>query len=102
MNFINNSELIKYLTPTNIILYLLIVNLIGLLIMFVDKKKAIKGKWRIPEKTLMLTALFGGSIGTIMGMYMFRHKTKQLKFTIGFPVILITEIILITYFLIKY
>ena len=102
MNFLINTRLIQYLTPINITIYLLIINLIGLLIMFIDKKKAIKGKWRIPEKTLMLIALFGGSIGTIIGMHIFRHKTKQLKFIIGFPTILITQIILIVYFLIKF
>ena len=102
MNFLKETGLITYLTPLNVIVYLLAINLIGLLIMYIDKRKAIKGNWRIPEKTLILIALLGGSIGTIIGMYWFRHKTKKLRFTIGFPVILLTEIIVITYFLIKY
>lgn len=102
MNFLSEIGVIQYLTPINIIAYLLIINLIGLLIMFVDKRKAIKGSWRIPEKSLIVIALLGGSIGTIIGMYWFRHKTKKLRFTIGFPVILLTEIIVIIYFLIKY
>lgn len=102
MNFLKETGLIVYLTPINIIVYLLIINLIGLLIMYIDKRKAIKESWRIPEKTLLITAILGGAIGTITGMYWFRHKTKKLKFTIGFPTILITEIIIIIYLLLKY
>lgn len=102
MNFLNKTGLIIYLTPMNIIVYLLAINLIGILIMLIDKRKAVKGSWRIPEKTLLIVALLGGSIGTMAGMYWFRHKTKKLKFTLGFPTILITEIILIIYFLINY
>ena len=102
MNFLNETGLITYLTPINILIYILSINLIGILIMLIDKKKAIKGSWRIPEKTLLIIALLGGSIGTITGMYWFRHKTKKLKFTLGFPTILITEIIAIIYFLIEY
>lgn len=83
----------------NIIIYLVIINIIGFLAMFIDKRKAIKGAWRIPEKTLFLLTLLGGGIGTIAGMYIFRHKTKKLKFTVGFPVILITEIALIVYWI---
>ena len=102
MKFLNKTGLIIYLTPINIIAYLLTINLIGILIMLIDKRKAIKGNWRIPEKTLLIVAMLGGSIGTMLGMYWFRHKTKKLKFTLGFPTILITEIILITYLLLKY
>ena len=102
MKFLNDTGLIVYLTPINIIVYLLAINLIGILIMYIDKRKARKGNWRIPEKTLLIIAMLGGSIGTIIGMYWFRHKTKKLRFTIGFPAILITEIIAIIYFLIKY
>lgn len=102
MKFLTETGLIKYLTPLNVIIYLVIINLIGLLIMYVDKRKAKYGKWRIPEKTLLLVALFGGSIGTITGMYLFRHKTQKLKFVLGFPTILISEIIIITYVLLKY
>lgn len=102
MNFLNETGLMQYLTPINVIGYLLAINLIGILIMLIDKRKAQKGSWRIPEKTLLLVALLGGSIGTMIGMYWFRHKTKKLKFTLGFPTILITEIIAIIYFLIKY
>jgi len=102
MNFLNNTGLITYLTPINVIVYLLVINLIGILIMYIDKRKAKYGRWRIPEKTLLIIALLGGSIGTMVGMHWFRHKTKKLKFTLGFPTILISEIVIIFYFLIKY
>lgn len=81
----------------NIIIYLLIINLIGFLAMWLDKRKAKKGKWRISEPTLLGIGILGGSIGSMIGMYTFRHKTKKKRFTIGMPAILITEIIL--YFL---
>lgn len=102
MKLLQATGMIVYLTPINIIIYVLFINLIGLLIMYIDKKKAKYGKWRISEKTLLIVALLGGSIGTIIGMYWFRHKTQKIKFTLGFPTILISEIIIITYFLIKY
>ena len=102
MKFLNKTGLIAYLTPINIIVYLLVINLIGLLIMYIDKRKAKYGRWRIPEKTLLIIAMLGGSIGTLSGMYLFRHKTQKLKFTLGFPTILISEIVIIVYFLIKY
>ena len=85
----------------NIIIYLIVINIIGFLLMFLDKKKAERGAWRISEKNLFLDKLLGGGIGTISGMYVFRHKTKKLKFTLGLPVILILEIVLVIY-LIKY
>ena len=75
-------------------IYLLIVNAIGFLLMLIDKRKAIRHRWRIPEKTLFLTAAIGGSVGSIMGMYTFRHKTKHLQFTRGMPAILIVQLIL--------
>ena len=83
-------------------IYLVSINLISFLTMYIDKKKAKYGRWRIPEKTLLIIALLGGSIGTIAGMYLFRHKTQKLKFTLGFPTILISEMIIITYFIIKF
>ena len=84
-------------TVKNVIIYLILINLIGFFVMWSDKKKKKKGKWRIPENTLFLITLLGGGIGTIAGMYTFRHKTKKLKFTIGLPAILILEIILFIY-----
>lgn len=90
------------ITPEMIILYILIINLIGFLIMGVDKFKAKKGFWRTPEKTIFTITLLGGGIGTVTGMYLFRHKTKKMKFTIGLPTILISEIVLIIYFVFFY
>ena len=84
----------------NIFLYLLIINLLGFLIMYIDKRKAEKGKWRIPEKTLLMFTWLGGGIGTIAGMYKFRHKTMKKKFTIGMPVILGLETAFLLYMLI--
>ena len=75
-----------------ILLYLLIVNALGFLLMLVDKRKAQKNLWRIPEATLFLIAAIGGSIGSIAGMYKFRHKTKHLKFILGIPAILAAQI----------
>lgn len=82
----------------NIIIYLVIINLIGFLSMWIDKKKAKWGKWRIPENTLFLYAILGGSIGSIIGMYTFRHKTKKPKFKIGMPALLILQILAIVAF----
>ncbi|MBQ8834056.1 MAG: DUF1294 domain-containing protein [Oscillospiraceae bacterium] len=76
------------------LIYLLIVNAAGFLLMLADKQKAKKNLWRIPESTLMTVALIGGSIGSLIGMYTVRHKTKHLKFTIGIPAILILQIAL--------
>ena len=92
----------NYLTLKNIIIYLIIINIIGFLAMFIDKRKAQKSKWRIQEKTLLYITLLGGGIGSIVGMYTFRHKTQKYRFTIGFPVIIIIEIVFIIYFIIKY
>ena len=75
-----------------ILLYLLIVNAVAFLLMLVDKQSARKKLWRIPESTLLLTAAIGGSIGSLAGMFVFRHKTKHLKFTLGVPAILIAQI----------
>ena len=80
------------------LIYLLIINIIGFSAMFLDKQKAKRGKWRIPEKTLFLFALIGGSLGTTLGMHMFRHKTKHWYFKFGMPMILIVQIVLIIYF----
>lgn len=87
-------------TAKNIIIYLISINIIGFLIMWLDKRKAIKGRWRIPEKTLFIITAIGGGIGTIAGMYTFRHKTKKLNFIIGLPLITILEIILGIYYLV--
>lgn len=76
-----------------ILSYLLIINALGFLLMHIDKQKAIKNRWRIPEKVLLGTAAIGGSIGCIAGMKLFRHKTKHLVFGVGLPVILCLQIV---------
>ena len=78
-----------------IIIYLVAVNLFGLILMGVDKSRAKRRKWRIPEATLFLVAVIGGSLGSIAGMYIFRHKTKHMTFKIGIPVIIFVQILFI-------
>ncbi len=80
-----------------IVLYLIIINIIEFIIMGLDKLLAIKHKYRIPEFTLLFLSAIGGSIGAIIGMFFFRHKTKKLKFRILFPLFLILHIIIIYY-----
>ena len=92
------ADIKNIFTMQNIIIYLIIINIIGFLVMYIDKQKAKKGKWRIPEKTIFIITVLGGGIGTISGMYTFRHKTQKLHFTIGLPAITILEIIGLTYF----
>ncbi len=77
-----------------IVAYLLLMNAAAFILMLADKKKAIKKKWRVPESTLMMTAVLGGSLGAIAGMYIFRHKTRHPKFTLGLPIILAVHILL--------
>lgn len=78
-----------------ILIYLIAINIIAFAVMGIDKRKAIKRRWRIPEKSLFLSAILGGSIGAIAGMQLFRHKTKHTKFVIGMPAILILQIVII-------
>ena len=75
-----------------VIAWLVIINLVAFAIFGIDKKRAKKGQWRIPEKTLFLSAILGGSVGAILGMYIFHHKTKHWYFQIGIPAILILQI----------
>ena len=87
----------------NIIIgYLIIINIIGFLVMYIDKQKAKKGKWRIPEQTLFIVTALGGGIGTIAGMYTFHHKTKHWYFVIGMPLILIVQVAASCYIYISY
>lgn len=83
-----------------LLIYLLLINAAGLVLMLADKIKARKGLWRIPERTLMLTAALGGSVGVHAGMNLFRHKTQHPKFTLGVPAILTAQILL-AWFLLK-
>ena len=75
-----------------ILVYLVIMNIVGIAIMGIDKSRAKRGAWRIKEATLFGVSFIGGSIGTLLGMYMFRHKTKHIYFVIGMPLILILHI----------
>ncbi len=83
------------------LLYLLLINAAAFVLMLVDKVKAKKNRWRIPERTLMLSAALGGSAGALLGMYTFRHKTKHIKFTLGVPAILAAQIALACWLLMK-
>lgn len=76
------------------ICYLILVNILAFFLMGIDKKKARTGAWRIPEKTLFLSAILGGSIGAIAGMQLFRHKTKHRTFVVGMPVIFLVQLLL--------
>ncbi|MBR2704458.1 MAG: DUF1294 domain-containing protein [Clostridia bacterium] len=80
------------------IIYLIAINIITFLVMGLDKWKAKRGSWRVQESALFTFVLFGGGIGGILGMIYFHHKTKKLKFQIGFPLITILEIAFLIYF----
>ena len=84
------------------LIYLAIVNLIGLVIMKIDKEKAKRGRFRISEKTLFVTAILGGSIGVKIGMEMFRHKTHHKKFVYGIPTIIILQLAMAVYFFYRF
>ena len=82
--------------------YLITVNVLAFSLMGTDKYKAKHHLWRIPEKTLFLSAIIGGSVGAILGMYTFRHKTRHPKFTVGIPVIFVLQIgLLVWYFFLR-
>ena len=82
-----------------IFVYIVFTNILLFTLMAIDKQKAKLRQWRISEKTLFILAIIGGSIGGILGMYTFRHKTKHLKFTLGFPIIFLFQLISIFLFL---
>ena len=75
------------------IAYLIIINIVGFASMGIDKARAKKNAWRIKEKTLFIIALLGGSLGSNIGMYAFRHKTKHWYFVVFMPLILIAQIV---------
>ena len=77
-----------------IALYLAVINLTGFAMMGIDKRRAVKKRWRIRESTLFLVALIGGSVGCLMGMRTFHHKTKHWYFVYGMPAILILQLLL--------
>ena len=75
-----------------LIIYFVIINIVGFALMGIDKKRAVKKLWRIPESTLFIIALIGGSIGSIIGMRVFHHKTRHWYFAYGMPAILFLQI----------
>lgn len=77
-----------------VLCYLIFINLYGFFLMGLDKKRARKGKWRIRERRFFLLSLLLGSLGTWIGMYVFRHKTRHLKFVLGIPGILAVQLII--------
>ena len=77
-----------------LLIYLAIMNIAAFLVMGMDKSRARNQGWRIPEKTLFLLSLLGGSLGSLAGMYLFRHKTRHWYFVIGMPLILVAHIVL--------
>ena len=79
-------------------IYLILINMAGFLTMGEDKRRAIRHLWRIPERTLFLLSLVGGSIGTWAGMYVFRHKTRHWYFVVGMPAILFFEVLFYVFF----
>ena len=81
--------------------YLIGINVLTFLLYGIDKWKARRGKWRIPEDTLIWLAIVGGSIGALLGMYLFRHKTQHTKFTLGVPAILIVQAALAYFFVLR-
>ena len=83
------------------VIYLIGINVLTFLIYGIDKWKARRGKWRIPEDTLIWLAIAGGSIGALLGMNLFRHKTQHKKFTLGVPSILLVQAALAYFFLFR-
>ncbi|MBR4668245.1 MAG: DUF1294 domain-containing protein [Butyrivibrio sp.] len=78
-----------------VIAYLIIINIIGFALMGIDKRRAIRNAFRVPEATLFAIAIAGGSIGSILGMLIFRHKTKHWYFKLGMPLVLVFQLLII-------
>jgi uncharacterized membrane protein YsdA (DUF1294 family) len=85
-----------------ILSYLLMINIFTMYTFFLDKSKAKNKKWRIKERTLFLLSIAGGSLGAIIGMKLFKHKTKHWYFKYGLPFILTVQIILTVYLTVKF
>lgn len=73
--------------------FLLCMNILGFVLMFSDKQRAVRGRWRIQERALFLVAIFGGSLGSILGMCLFHHKTKHWYFVLGMPLIFLIQLV---------
>ena len=82
----------------HLVSYLLIINAAGLGSMLLDKWKSKHHAWRIPERTLLLIAVLGGSVGSLLGMYLVRHKTQHPKFSLGVPLILAVQVVAAIWF----
>ena len=85
-----------------IIYYLLAINAVAFFAYGIDKLKARKGWWRIPESTLLLLAIIGGSIGAWLGMKAWHHKTMHKKFRYGLPLIILLQLSAVLYFLVRH
>ena len=94
MNISITAESIFKMKEFYFLLYILLINLYGISIMVIDKKKAGNNKWRIRERNLFITAILGGAAGMMMGMIMFHHKTQHTSFTYGVPLIFVFNILL--------
>lgn len=82
-----------------VFIYITVMNILGFVIMGVDKHKAYRHKWRISEKSIFLAGLLGGGLGILLGMSFFHHKTKHLKFTLGIPLVILMNIALLGFLL---
>lgn len=85
-----------------LLVYLVIINALTLLFMLVDKVKAKRNLWRIPERTLLSLCALGGSLGGLLGMKLFRHKTLHLRFSIGIPVMLAVHVVILIFLVIRF
>lgn len=77
--------------------YLILINLVGFTAMFLDKRRARRGAFRIPESTLFTIAFMGGSLGSLIVMYLFHHKTRHRSFTVGIPLLLILQLFILIF-----
>ncbi|MBO7363152.1 MAG: DUF1294 domain-containing protein [Lachnospiraceae bacterium] len=82
-----------------LLIYVLIINIVSFVVYGIDKRKAVEGKWRIPEATLLFTGFIGGAVGSFIGMKVFRHKTQKLKFRILVPIFILLNIAVIVFVL---
>ena len=85
------------LLQTIFLSYLVLANLVAFAMYGIDKRRAIKNKWRIPEKRLLLAALLGGAFGALWGMILFHHKTKKAKFFLTVPVLFVLQVVLFSW-----
>lgn len=77
-------------------IYLAVINVVAFILMAVDKYRACRHRWRIPERTLFIPALLGGSLGALLGMLLLWHKTRHKMFVLGMPVLLVVHIVLLS------